>query len=601
MRKIILIYTILCPIFAFSQYADYIGAGHADNVTVTASSQQTRTDWNETAFSVNTVNGQGLDSRLLETSRFLAQTTFGTNLEYIQDVSESTYEDWIEEQFTFNSVPMRELIDDVYQEALQLWIENGGNPDDYDEVKEVHFLYTWWHINMNNDDLFKQRIALALSEILVISMDSDLGTFGDGLASYYDVLINNSFGNFHDLLLEVSLHPMMGHYLSHYNNPKSNPNENVHPDENYAREIMQLFSIGLNELNTDGSYLLDGEGQRIPTYDNNDIKEFAKVFTGLGPAEVIENPYGVIPEFGVDFWFCDKSVPMIVYNEWHEPGEKHLLNGYTIPAGQTGIQDIEDAVNHLFNHPNVGPFIAKRLIQRLVKSNPSPQYIFNVASAFNDTEGVRGDMRAVIKAILLDEEARSCTWVNNPHQGKLREPMLRYFNVARQIDIDNPLGNDWNIGYSFYDFSGQAPLAAPSVFNFFLPEFEPNGLISDAGLVAPEFQIHNSYTSVAYVNHVDYWTYIDSYPIYEVWEIDWEDNAKLNFDALKYWAKEPEVLINYLDKLFTHGLLSNETRIIIKDAITPIQGDDTNIDYMHYRVKLALYLLLISPDYAIIK
>jgi hypothetical protein len=264
------------------------------------------------------------------------------------------------------------------------------------------------------------------------------------------------------------------------------------------------------------------------------------------------------------------------------------------------MQDITDAVNHLFNHDNVGPFIAKRLIQRLVKSNPSPQYITNVAMAFNNTAGVRGDMKAVIKAILLDPEARNCSWIENPHQGKLREPMMRYFNIARQIDRDTPSGLDWNIGYSFYTKTGQAPLSSPSVFNFFLPDFTPNGPIGDEGLVAPEFQIHNSSTSIGYINMIDYVTSPEWSSIFETWGLGIEDSS-LNFDELKYWAKEPEVLINQLDKLFTHGLLSNETRIIIRDAITPIQGTDTSIDYMYYRVKMALYLLLISPDYAIIK
>jgi uncharacterized protein (DUF1800 family) len=394
---------------------------------------------------------------------------------------------------------------------------------------------------------------------------------------------------------------MMGGYLSHYNNPKSDPTNNIHPDENYAREIMQLFSIGLHKLNQDGSYILDGNSNRIPTYTNNDIKEFAKVFTGLGPGAVNHNPWGVIAEFGVDFWFAKKDTPMQMFEEQHEPGVKNLLDGYTIPAGQTGMQDVEDAVNHLFNHPNVGPFIAKRLIQRLVKSNPSPQYISRVAAAFNNTNGIRGDMKGIIKAILLDEEARSCSWINNPNQGKLREPMLRYFNVTRQIDLDKPSGLDWNLGYYFYVQTGQAPLGSPSVFNFFLPDFKPNGSISEANLVAPEFQIHNSVTSIAYLNEVDLWTYPNwDYPVYNTWDLGIED-AKLNFDALKYMAKDSEVLINYLDKLFTHGLLSDETRQVIKTAIDPITGSDPEIDYMFYRVKMALYLVLISPDYTILK
>ena len=584
-----------------AQYIDYVGAGHNDAITVTASSEQSRIDWIETAAASKTVNGDGIDGRLLETSRFLAQATFGTDLAYIKEVSEGTFEEWIDNQFTLSSSSMGSMTAEIYEEALAMFIAEGGDADDYFGPEGSHFKYAWWQTNMNNEDLLRQRVTLALSEILVLSSASDLYNFGDGLGYYYDTLSSNAFGNFEDLLLDVSLHPMMASYLTHYNNPKTIPEYNIYPDENYAREIMQLFSIGLYKLNTDGSYILDDDGERIPTYDNNHIKEFAKIFTGLSASDVIENEWGVIAEFGSEFWFCRKDLPLAMYDEWHEPGEKHLLDGYVVPAGQTGMEDVEETITHLFNHPNVGPFIAKRLIQRLVKSNPSPAYISSVASAFNNTSGVRGDMKAVIKAILLHPEARSCSWVNHPHQGKLREPMLRYFNVTRQMDLDNPSGITWNLGYYFYTQTGQAPLVAPSVFNFFYPNFSPNGEISDAGLIAPEFQIHNSVTSIGYINQVDLWTYPDwGYSMFETWNLGIEE-ATLDFTALKYYAKDSEVLINQLDKLFTHGLLSDETRALMKDAIDPIIGSDPDIDYMHYRVKMALYLLLISPDYAIIK
>lgn len=518
---------LLCYSNLFSQeYTDYVGAGHDIGINVTSSSEQSRSNWNEAALAANTINGKGLDARLLETSRFLAQTTFGTDLEYIKTVSQGTFEDWIDNQFTLNSNSLGVETEIIYEDALQMWLDNGGAEEDYFGPEASHFLYAWWQYNMNNDDLLRQRVTLALSELFVISTNSELASYGNGLGYYYDMLATSSFGNFKDLLLNVSLQPMMGYYLSHYNNPKSNPSENIHPDENYAREIMQLFSIGLHELNNDGSYVLDANGQRIPTYNNNDIKEFAKVFTGLGVGDVIENNDGVTPEFGLHFWYCKKDTPMAVYDDWHEQGEKHLLNGFTIPSGQTGMQDIEMAIDHLFNHPNVGPFIAKRLIQRLVKSNPTPQYIDAVASAFNNTAGVRGNMKAVIKAILLHSEARSCSWINHPNQGKLKEPMMRYFNLARQIDRERPSGLDWNVGYWFYINTGQAPLSAPSVFNFFLPDFKPNGEIAENGLIAPEFQIHNSSTSIGYVNIIDYFTSPQYIPIFETWDLELEDSAK---------------------------------------------------------------------------
>jgi uncharacterized protein (DUF1800 family) len=582
-------------------YTDYIGVGHSEGIQVTASSNYNRDGWNEIALAENTINGKGMDGRLLETSRFLQQATFGADLDYIEETSQMSFEEWIENQFTIQSPDLSALVDEIYQEAKQMYINTGGDAEEYFGPYLIHFLYAWWQSNIDNEDLLRQRMALALSEILVISWDSNIGDYGVGLGDYYEVLLRNAFGNYRDLLYEVSLHPMMGGYLSHYNNHKTIPAQNIHPDENYAREIMQLFSIGLYKLNVDGTYVLDNNGNRIPTYDNNDIKEFAKIFTGLGPAEVIENPWGVTAEFGVDFWFAIKDTPMQMYDEWHEQGEKQLLDGYTVPSGQSGLDDVNDAIDHLFNHPNVGPFIAKRLIQQLVKSNPTPEYVSRVASAFNNTNGVRGDMKAVIKAILLDNEARSCDWSIHPAQGKLIAPLLRYLNVARQLDKNNSSGLNWNHGYAYYIETGQAPLGSPSVFNFYLPDYSPNGPISDSDLLAPEFQIHNSVTSVAYVNEVDLWTYPNwGYPVLDTWSLGLE-GVTLDFDALKYFAQEPEVLVNQLDKIFTRGQLSDETRETIINALTPIQGNDPYVDYNFYRVKMGLHLILISPDYTILK
>jgi uncharacterized protein (DUF1800 family) len=583
-------------------YTDYLGAGHNAGITVTASSEMQRNAWNEKAAAANTVNGKGLDSRLLETSRFLAQATFGCPLGTIQTVAAGSYEQWIDDQFTKPYTSLAQSTAGIYEQAKAMYIANGGNGEDYFGPSLVHFVYAWWDHNMNNEDLLRQRVALALSEIAVISSNSALGDYGVGLGSYYDLLSQQAFGNYKDLLMGISLHPMMAGYLSHYNNPKSNDETNVHPDENYAREIMQLFTIGLYELNDDGSYKLDQQNNRIPTYDNYDIKELAKVFTGLSAAEIIENEWVEDPYFGIDFWFCNKEVPLAMYEEFHEPGEKQLLNGLILPPGQTGMKDIEDAVTGLFNHPNTGPFLCRRLIQQLVKSNPGPAYISRVVQAFNNTNGVRGDMKAVIKAILLDEEARNCEYTTEANSGKLTEPMVRYFNVCRQTDLISPSGLDWNIGYNFYTQTGQMPLASPTVFNFFLPDFSPNGPISDAGLVAPEFQIHNSVTSIGFWNEVDLMTSPEwNYPVFNNWEIDWEQNTRLDFTRLKYLARDSEVLINELDKLFTRGQLSPETRASIKAAVDPIEGSDPGTDYMHYRVKMALYLFLVSPDYAILK
>lgn len=604
MQKLLIFLLLL----AFTQnaksqaYTDYVGAGHSNGVTVSSSSEYSRDGWAEKARGINTMNGNGLDARLLETSRFLAQATLGANLQYTQSVAAKGFEQWIDEQFDAPQTDMGNLTDEIYLHARDLFAANGGDPEDYFGPSAEHFLYAWWDINLTTSDLLRQRVALALSEILVISWNSDLYNYGDGLGDYFDVLSKNAFGNFEQLLTDVAYHPMMGLYLSHYNNPKNDEALNIHPDENFAREIMQLFTIGLYELNQDGSYKTDLEGNRIPTYDNTDIKELAKVFTGLGAGAVKENPYGIVPDFGVDFWFADKTTPMVMYDTWHQSGSKKLVDGYIIPAGGTGNNDIKTAIHHLVEHPNTAPFIARRLIQQMVTSNPSEGYISRVAAAFANTDGKRGDMKAVIKAILLDDEARNCDALHNTEHGKLIEPMMRYFNACRQLDITNPTGLNWNTGYNFYTETGQAPLASPSVFNFFLPDFKPNGSISNQGLVAPEFQIHNSATSVAYFNEVDLWTYpMWGYPMLEVWNLGFEEFATLDFSTLKYYARDSEVLINQLDKLFTHGQLSDHTRQLIHNAIDPIAGNDPGIDYEMYRVKMALYLFLISPDYTILK
>ena len=437
---------------------------------------------------------------------------------------------------------------------------------------------------------------MALSEILVISINSDLDGFGEALASYYDLLMVHAFGNYKDLLKDVALHVSMGYYLSHLNNPKSIPAENIHPDENFAREIMQLFTIGLYMLNQNGTRQTDGQGNFIPTYDNNDIKELAKVFTGLGPGAINENvDWTNEPYFGLGIWGTDMTVPMIMYPEWHEPGPKTLLGQYTIPGGQSGMDDICDAVDFLFNHQNVAPFISYRLIQRLIKSNPSPGYVSRIASVFNNNgSGERGDLKAVVRAILLDPEARECSWQQQPDHGKLREPILRYTHAAKALPLDSPLGRYWNNGFSFLDATKQHPLAAPTVFNFFLPDHQPNGPIANNNLFAPEFKIHDSRTSVGFINQVNQWAVWNS--LWWSWEEN-DPNVEYDLSSLVPMAEDPEVLINHLDILFTNGQLSDESRTSIRTALQGLIWGD----YQYDRARLGLYLILISPDYAVFR
>ncbi len=580
-------------------YDDYLGAGHNLGITVTTSSNSRGTSGE------NTVNGSGLDADKMEAARFFVQAGFGANMNEITALAQTkNFEGWINQQFTIPKTSLLPRLWAVDQRARELF-ELEYPDQEYFGPYSIHFNYAWWDQSKKAEDQLRQRVAFALSQIFVISMQSGLGDYGEAVASYYDILIDHAFGNYKNLMLDVSLHPCMGFYLSHINNPKTDTINNIHPDENYAREIMQLFSIGLYELNNDGTRKTMNGGW-IPTYDNDDIRELAKVFTGLGMGAwapwVIEE-YGNIPiEFGQGLYAIDRTVPMSMFEEQHEPGQKTILGDYVIPAGQSGMEDIEDAIEHLFNHPNVGPFVAYRLIQSLVKSNPTPSYVDRVAAVFNNNgSGVRGDMKAVISAILLDSEARDCSPMMDPDHGKLREPVIRATQVLRGMPMDSPTGDFWNNAFDYYEDTKQIPLFAPSVFNFYLPDHQPVGDFADSSLFAPEFQIHNSQTSIGYVNQANKWA---------VWNVmfwDWigespdgddlTPNVEVVMNELVALAGDSEALINYLDIVFTHGQLSDQTRNIIKSAMNPLSWQGAEI----WRARMALYLLLISPDFAVFK
>jgi uncharacterized protein (DUF1800 family) len=459
---------------------------------------------------------------------------------------------------------------------------------------------------MAGPDPVRQRIALALSEIFVISERFDLLFISpDGRASYYDMLLRNAFGNYRDLLMDVTRHPAMGLYLSHLNNRKSDPAVGRFPDENYAREVMQLFSIGLFELNLDGSRKLDAAGRPIPTYDNDDITEFAKIFTGLGPG-------GLGDTFGRELRF-DTTAPMRMYDEWHEPGEKKLLGGVVVPAGQTGSRDLEDAVDVLFQHPNVGPFFGRFLIQRLVTSNPSPEYIARVASKFNDNgSGVRGDMKAIIRAILFDPEASGES--AGPRYGRLQEPFVRYVALCRMFRASSASGLFINSGFYADVFLNQHAGAAPSVFNFFLPDYQPSGAIGEAGLVAPEFQITTDSTLIGMANFAMGITLLgnpmtnpadsevgqclaagtcDHLPEF-LYEPIGQNVVRLDLSEEEKVADDVNALLDHLDIVMTYGTLSDNTR----EALIPVVAAVPE-SVLHWRVRTAVGLLMMSPDYVV--
>ncbi len=521
------------------------------------------------------------DQDLMDAARLSSRASFGMPYEALEPIARQGYEAWLDQQLNTPASLNLPIVLDLFERR-----EN-GEFDAFENNVELLFTFrrlAWWHNAVNGDDQLRQRVAFALSEIFVVSDQvAMLRNRPDALSSYQDMLLEGAFGNFRDLLEEVTLHPAMGVFLSHLNNSRSDAEKNTFPDENYAREVMQLFSIGLFELNNDGSVITDTNNQPVATYDNDDIREFAKVFTGLS--------------WGGDGAFFGKrdpefTTPMMMFDEAHEPGVKMLLNGAILADGQTGQQDLEMALDNLFEHPNVGPFIGKQLIQRLVTSNPSPAYIERVTNTFNDNgNGVRGDMQAVIKAILLDQEAIASPAMGG-NFGKLQEPIVRFASLARQLNATS--NNEYfdnffaSSGYVLQFFTQQHPLSAPSVFNFFLPSHTPAGAIADAGLVAPEFQITTSTSIIGVSNLLDL---VLSEQIIVDADEPFADSI-LQLDDYIDLSEDIPALINRLDIVFTAGTMSSETRNVIENAIN-------ETDNFEFRTIIALYLTLISADAAV--
>ncbi|MBK8054700.1 MAG: DUF1800 domain-containing protein [Saprospiraceae bacterium] len=575
------------------QYKDYIGAGHNVGVKITASSQSNGTT------AAKTMDASGLEAKILDASRFLGQATFGATNGLIDSVASMGYEAWIDNQFT--KPPQR-----ILPELTNIWRQIHSLDSTAFGPYSLHFNYAWWQTNMTNQDLLRQKVAYALSQILVTSINSELGTWGESVASYYDIFINHAFGNYKDILLAVTKHPAMGYYLSHLNNHPEDPANNIHPDENFAREIMQLFTIGLYQLRQDGTRMLDGNGKPIPTYNNNDIKQLARVFTGLGGSQVLNMMFcPTQPEFGTDMYCLEKTSPMRMFGWAHQSGSKsflgHNIAGSSSYTDATAMAEVDNAVTFLFNHPNTAPFVSYRLIQRLVKSNPSPAYIGRVSAIFaNNGTGVRGDMKAILKAILLDPEASSLSAYSVPYASKLREPFTRYTHISRAFQTQSDKNRYWNNGFSYLNETRQHVMASPTVFNFYLPDFEPVGEMDELNLVAPEFKLHNTATAVGYINSVHAWMFWNS--LMYSWEGSDEnpDGVRLVTNDLQAICDDTEVLINRLDKLLTHGQLTDQTRQLMRNALNPMYWTwDT--EWRYWRTRLALYLFMISPDYNCVK
>lgn len=570
------------------------GVAPAIDVTVTASSIE------GIEVGENTISGIGILPNLIAASRFLGQASLGADYETIEDVAQKGFEAWIDEQ---TAIPYNNTIEQhtfaLTQRALDSVFANNGDPTEV-TIQRNYWYGAWWNYAMTSPDILRAKVAYALSQIFVISENEGV-IFENpmALADYYDMLCQHAFGNFRDLLGDVTFHPAMGAYLTSVNNPKADFSINRFPDENYAREVMQLFTIGLYQLNPDGTRQLDENGNFIPTYTNLDIVELAKVFTGL--------TYGDAFFFGQNAYSqYSFAEPMQAFEQWHEPGPKTILGTHTIPqrSSPDTYADINEALDVLFNHSNVGPFISLRLIQRLVKSNPSPAYVGRVSAVFDDNgAGERGDLKAVVKAILLDPEARDCSLFDSDTEGMLREPMIIYTHLMRAFNAANESGDYRNTMGEFYEATGQRPLSAPTVFNFFLPDYQPAGAIKNAGKVDPAFQILTSETAISYANQLHNWLWEDEL-------IQWfnlfngetyyseQYDTKLNLEDEIPMAHDIrlEELLERLNLILVHGQMTERTKETIYTAVSQFPASNPE-----RRVKMAIFLVMMSPDYLIFK
>ncbi|MFP5390486.1 MAG: DUF1800 family protein [Gammaproteobacteria bacterium] len=502
-------------------------------------------------------------------ARFLTQVSMGVTRAQIARVQSLGYAGWLDEQF--DMAPSASRWDALVAAGLAD-IANKNNETGIDAAI--------WRKLLSSPDTLRQRVTLALSEIIVTAI---AGYVGGGWrqftgAAWLDLLEANAFGNYRTLLQQVSLSAPMGEYLTYRNNAKYNAKTGALPDENYARELMQLFTIGLVQLNADGTPKLSG-GLPQETYTLDDITGLARVFTGWGYD--LAGGDTSTPDF--------KRRPMTQTASRFETGEKKFL-GATVAAGSDALVCLSQALDIIFAHPNVAPFVSRQLIQRLVCSNPSPQYVARIAAVFNnDGKGVKGNLRAVIKAIALDPEARSDAKLADTSFGKLREPILRFAAWARAFNATSP-SNAWAIGNTSDAASrlGQSPLRAGSVFNFFRPGYvPPNSAMGSAGMVAPEFQIANESSVVGYVN------YMQNAVSRGVGDV------KADYSALLPLAETPAPLLDEINLLLAAGQLGSATlELIVKALDSMPKGTDTA---RLNRIYAALTLVLASPEFLIQK
>lgn len=538
-----------------------------------------------------------------EAARFLLQAQFSASDAEIAGLRNKPYATWLSEQM---AVPPGALGFD--------WLNQRG----YDAINSATTYYDntypgdymLWNQLMTSTDPLRKRVALALSEIFVVSLSGlDFSWRSHAIAAWWDMLSAQAFGNFRNLLQEVTLNPAMGYYLNTKGNLKENVAIGRAPDENYGREVMQLFTLGLYQLNLDGTVKLDASGNKLESYTQSDITNIARVFTGWD-FDQTQNVNTLEP-------VNNRNVPNTVFtrlpmrlNAANHSTLASTFLGATVPAGTDGVAALKIALDTLYNHPNVGPFFGKQLIQKLVTSNPSPAYVGRVASAFNNNgAGVRGDLKAVIAAVLLDDEARGPAGLSQAGFGKLREPMVRMVQWGRAFGINSARGS-WKMG----DFSnpatqlGQSPLRSPSVFNFFRPGYvPPSTALSASQTPAPEFQLVNESSVGGYLNFMQgvirNGLYVNGPDVPQN-----ASNASNGYDITAAYTNELAIvldaagLVKRLSLLLCAGQLSAVTQTLIVTALnaTPLTAASTD-SAKRDRVAAAVLLVMASSEYLIQK
>lgn len=542
------------------------------------------------------------------TARFLTQATFGPTPSDIDTLTGTSPSQWLLQEFA-KPVTLSMPIVEEYQALLQ--------PGTNNYINSTTPSFAFWRKAITADDQLRQRVAFALSEIIVTSpVGSDLlTTYPEGIAHHQDILAQNAFGNYRDLLEDITYSAAMGDYLTYAGNQKADPVTGRMPDENYAREILQLFSIGVVELAIDGTPITDANGAPVETYDNTDITELAKVFTGLN----YDDRAFIPPE---DFSGI-LLTPMVIVPENHSPEPKTFLST-TIPANTPADQSIDLALDEIMAHPNVGPFIGRQLIQRLVTSDPEPDYVTRVATAFNTGrytlpngtsvgDGRKGDLKATIAAILFDPDARENAPVNAAQFGKIREPILRFTEWARAFEVSEVRPE---LVYQLYDASSPALLAqhpyrSPSVFNFFRPGYvAPGTETGNAGMTVPELQLVNASSVPGYANFMSYFAlgFQNQIDVVELQRLFDEDRVNIDatpaplafspdYTTALSLASDTEAFLDYLDELLTFGTMTDKTRQTVRDMFDYIPP--TTPEFEKLRVGLAVVIVTTSPDFLV--